>query len=445
MIRLTDSEKTRYNKILSELVSIRSEKGEEAIDAPYGIAPKQALSYLLSLAEKDGFITENVGNKAGYIQWGSKGPLVAVLGHLDVVPEGSGWKTPAFSLDSSSDYFIGRGVVDDKGPVVSTYMALCRLKEKYPDPNCRFRLIFGTDEENGSSCMERYCETEEIPDIGFTPDAEFPCIYAEKGIYQMHFEGTTTDKFTLHGGNAANMVPAYCECIDFAADKGISADGLQAHASHPDMGINAIDLMLSKMPEDYVNSTSLLSLMKKYFSKSSSTPFSQFFPEDESGKMTTNVGMVSINASTARLHVDIRFPVTVPTEAVTAKLQEIADEFGCKVVDDSVLPPLFKDKKSEQISVLTDIYAGYRELFAYEAEEEALREKYLSEEPEAIAIGGGTYARTMANIVAFGPQLPWNKDQCHQANEKMLKENLYLLVPMYEEALEKLSSAVIKD
>ena len=62
---------------------------------------------------------------------------------------------------------------------------------------------------------------------------------------------------------------------------------------------------------------------------------------------------------------------------------------------------------------------------------------------EPIAVGGGTYARAMPNIVAFGPQLPWNPDQCHQANESVLKENMYLLVPMYEEALEKLGNSII--
>jgi len=442
MQRLSNSEKTRYNKILSDLVSIASTKGEPAEGAPYGTEPKRALEYILKLAAEDGFITANIGDKAGYIQWGEKGPLVAALGHLDVVPEGSGWLTPAFEPDTDSRYFIGRGVVDDKGPVVSTYMAMCRLREKYPSPSCRFRLIVGTDEEHGSSCMERYCETEELPDIGFTPDAEFPCIYAEKGIYQMHFEGKTVSDFTLHGGNAANMVPPSCECIDLKEDKGIASQGLQAHASHPEMGINAIDLMLSKMPRAYVESTDLLSLMEKHFSSHASSPFSALFPEDESGRMTTNVGMVHINSTEARLHVDIRFPVTVPTEEVTAKLNEIAAEFGCRVVDDSVLPPLFKDKESQQIKVLSEIFNEYRELFDFDPDEEKDRNESLSQVSSAIAIGGGTYARTMPNIVAFGPKLPWNKDQCHQANEKILKENLYLLVSMYEEALEKLSLVV---
>ncbi|MBR5058772.1 MAG: Sapep family Mn(2+)-dependent dipeptidase [Clostridiales bacterium] len=443
MSRLSSQEISTFNTLLSDLIGIASVKGEPKEGAPYGEKPKEALTYLLDRAKADGFTAVNVGDKAGYIQLGNKGPLVAVLGHLDVVPEGSAWKTDAFTLNTETDYFIGRGVVDDKGPVLCAYMAMLRLKEKNPDPDYRVRLIIGTDEEHGSSCMVRYCETEELPDIGFTPDAEFPCIFAEKGIYQMHFEETPSGKFTLHGGNAANMVPPYCECIDLTEMRGISADGVQAHASKPDLGVNAIDLILEKMPSDLKNSSQLLLLMEKYFGKNSETKFSSFFSPDVSGPMTTNVGIVDISKEHAKLHVDIRWPVTIEEESVRAKLHEIAAEFGVTVVDDSVQAPLFKDKDSEQIRVLTEIYDSYRESFAFTEDEKEARAASLSEKAAPIAVGGGTYARTMPNIVAFGPQLPWNQDQCHQANESILKENMYLLVPMYEEALEKLGNTVI--
>lgn len=445
MNKLTSQEISTLTALLSEFVGIASVKGEPKDGAPYGEKPKLALSRFLDRAKADGFTAVNVGDKAGYIQWGDRGPLVAVLGHLDVVPEGSAWKTEAFNLNTDTDYFIGRGVIDDKGPVLCAYMAMLRFKENHPDPDYRVRLIVGTDEEHGSSCMVRYCETEELPDIGFTPDAEFPCIFAEKGIYQMHFEETPSGKFTLHGGDAANMVPPYCECIDLTKMRGISADGVQAHASKPDLGINAIDVMLDKMPSELKSTSKLLLLMEKYFSGKSETPFTSFFSPDVSGPMTTNVGIVDISRDHAKLHVDIRWPVTLSEESVRDRLNEIASEYGVTVVDDSIQAPLFKDKDSEQIRTLTEIYESYRELFAYTEDEKAARASSLSEKASAIAVGGGTYARTMPNIVAFGPQLPWNQDQCHQANESILKENMYLLVPMYEEALEKLGKIVLSE
>ena len=314
--------------------------------------------------------------------------------------------------------------------------------EKNPDPSYRVRLIVGTDEEHGSSCMARYCETEELPDIGFTPDAEFPCIFSEKGIYQMHFEEKPSGEFTLHGGKAANMVPPYCEFIDLSTSKGLFTKGIQSHASHPDLGINAIELMLDKIPETVKKSSGLLSLMDKYFRNDSKTKFSSFFESDVSGAMTTNVGIVNISKDTARLHVDIRFPVKYSPEEVRAKLESIASEFDLTVVDDSVQAPLFKDKDSKQIAAMLDIFDRYRDSFAYTSEEKGSRDAFVASPSEPLAIGGGTYARTMPNIVAFGPQLPWAKDECHQANESIIKENLYLLVPMYEEALVLLGSVL---
>lgn len=441
---LSDIEKNTFSSLLSDLVSIASVKGEPQEGAPYGPLPKAALSYLLERAEKDGFTAVNVGDKAGYIQWGSKGPLLAILGHLDVVPEGEGWETPAFSLTETETHFAGRGVIDDKGPVLSAYMAMLRFQKNHPDPDFRVRLIVGTDEEHGSSCMVRYCETEELPDIGFTPDAEFPCIFAEKGIYQMHFSGKPTKDYSMHGGNAANMVPPSCKAIITSSGNALQTKGLQAHASHPDLGINAIDLMLKELPEEILSSSPVLLLMKKYFSFESQNRFAGFFQEDISGPMTTNVGIVNIDENECSLHVDIRFPVNTKAEDVRQKLNEIALEFGVEVVDDGVQPPLFKDKSSRQIEILTGIYGKYQEQFDFIPEEKEARQNELSKEVAPIAIGGGTYARTMPNIVAFGPQLPWAKDQCHQANESILKKNLYLLVPMYEEALEKLGQSLIK-
>ena len=104
---------------------------------------------------------------------------------------------------------------------------------------------------------------------------------------------------------------------------------------------------------------------------------------------------------------DIRFPVNTKAEDVRQKLNEIASEFGVEVVDDGVQPPLFKDKSSRQIEILTGIYGKYQEQFDFIPEEKEARQNELSKEVAPIAIGGGTYARTMPNIVAFGPQLPW--------------------------------------
>ncbi len=43
-------------------------------------------------------------------------------------------------------------------------------------------MIIGTDEESDWRCVDHYFKHEEMPTLGFAPDADFPIINAEKGI-----------------------------------------------------------------------------------------------------------------------------------------------------------------------------------------------------------------------------------------------------------------------
>ena len=62
---------------------------------------------------------------------------------------------------------------------MAAYYALKIIKELGLPVSRRVRFIIGTDEESGWKCMDR-CQTEEMPDFGFSPDATFPIINGEK-------------------------------------------------------------------------------------------------------------------------------------------------------------------------------------------------------------------------------------------------------------------------
>ena len=49
----------------------------------------------------------------------------------------------------------------------------------------RIHMIIGTDEESDWKCTDRYFKTEEMPTLGFAPDAEFPCIHGEKALQHL--------------------------------------------------------------------------------------------------------------------------------------------------------------------------------------------------------------------------------------------------------------------
>jgi len=60
-------------------------------------------------------------------------------------------------------------------------------------------------------------------------------------------------------------------------------------------------------------------------------------------------------------------------------------------------------------------------------------------EPTLLAIGGGTYAKDMPNMVAFGPIFPGDPDIIHKKNEYIKIEDLILNAKIYGHAIYELA------
>ena len=172
---------------LGDLVRINSVAGVNVTPlAPYGEGPARALESTLALCASLGMDTVNRDGKVGWAEIGQGEEMVGVLVHLDVVPAGEGWDYPAWDLTEENGRLYGRGVIDDKGPAIACIYAMKDLLDSGVKLNRRIRLIFGQSEEVGVwEDMEWYKAHEELPVFGFTPDADFPAIYGEKGILCM--------------------------------------------------------------------------------------------------------------------------------------------------------------------------------------------------------------------------------------------------------------------
>ena len=126
-----------------------------------------------------GVSTYNMDGQCGYAEMGEGDGMVAVLGHLDVVPEADGWSHPAYDPVVRDGRMYGRGTIDDKGPVVSALYAMKAVRDAGIPLTRRVRLIFGCNEETGAADMKYYlAHGGEIPEAGFTPDGEYPLINA---------------------------------------------------------------------------------------------------------------------------------------------------------------------------------------------------------------------------------------------------------------------------
>ncbi|MCR4669981.1 MAG: Sapep family Mn(2+)-dependent dipeptidase [Saccharofermentans sp.] len=427
---------SQYEKdFLKTLISIKSVGGNAEPGAPYGREPKRALDYFLKEAGTKGFITGTINDKAGWIEIGS-GKLLGIVCHLDVVPEGSGWNTDPFTLTEEDGILRGRGIVDDKGPAAASFFALNRLKDQGLLPDCRIRLILGTDEERSCDCVEEYARHCEIPEFAITPDAEFPVIFAEKGILQIMIEGSDCDRaFFAEAGSAPNMVPAKAIIRN---DKGlnIEADGIPAHASKPELGKNAIFEAIMKMPAADLERSLLLKFLSSYLPDFDAEDFTGCHIIDLSGKVTCNPAILSIDNGYESLIADIRYPATYPLDKIMDHIGSKASAYGLKVSVCNHMKPLIKDKDDKRVSLLTDVWKENMQLY------DGFKEEYRKIYSEPVAIGGGTYARHISNTIAFGLQSPWSKDQCHQANESRSIKDFETDIKVLSEAIIKLGQSL---
>lgn len=189
-----DEYKEELLKSIIEVINIPSIKGEAKIDAPFGEDVRNALTRALEIAENLGFRTKNLNNHIGYAQYGEGEDYIGILGHLDVVDVGEGWKFPPFSGHIENGKIYGRGVLDNKGPVISALYALYAIKESGLKINKPVRIIFGTDEESGFKDIPYYLEKEKPPIMGFTPDCKYPVVYGERGRANVQFEADYNDE-----------------------------------------------------------------------------------------------------------------------------------------------------------------------------------------------------------------------------------------------------------
>ena len=194
------------------LISFKSVLSDKKANAPFGEEIAKALNYTLSLGKKFGFDVINYDDYAGEISVG-KGEEIGIMGHIDVVPVGDGWNTDPFTLTKKDGLFFGRGLMDDKAPLLLCLYALKQLKEENIPFNKKIRLFVGCDEESGWRDLDYLNSKTTLPEYGFSPDGDFPVSYAEKGIAIVEFSIPLIKGLSyIKGGTVINAVCDYVKC-----------------------------------------------------------------------------------------------------------------------------------------------------------------------------------------------------------------------------------------
>lgn len=295
-----------------------------------------------------------------------KGKALLVPSHMDVVPAGDGWNTDPFIMKVDGDTVYGRGVIDDKGPLAATLVALKILKE------CRIAIT-------GDLQIAAVADEEAKGEDGLDYGIEY---LLEKGAIKADFSIVPDI-----GGEMMN--------ID-VAEKGrvvyeVKATGKQAHGASPEKGINAINSMAE-----------FLVRLKNHAFKYDRHPVL--------GSYSVNVGEIKGGAApnivpgSCTTSVDMRLVPGQEPESVRLELEGLAKglEAAFEVQTKAASLPHGVDPNN---SILVKTI-------------QEVSEKIRGKKPMPMGMGGGTYAKSLNNngIEAVG-FATGNDDAFHLANE----------------------------
>ncbi len=456
---------------LKELIKCKSLQGEAQPGAPFGAETARCLEKALEISKNLGFRTHNMDGYVGWAEFGEGEEMVAVLCHLDVVPEGEGWTVcEPYDPVVKDGNLYGRGAIDNKGPCVASLFGIKALMDEGFVPDRRIRLIFGCNEETGSGDIHYYrTHGGEIPVAGFTPDANYPLVNGEKGYMNLGFEQKLTQEsawrlVSIGGGAASNIVPQYCKAVlnvsaevkaedivllveqalikqeDF--DKNISwklehgvagsivtieAKGISAHASLPHFGENAIGRMCLFLKELPLNCQATNFLADKIGMETTGKSLNVALWDEPSGALTLNMGIISsyLNGEdvVVRVLLDSRCPVTFQREDLIPVLKSQFEGAGWTTYQEGWANPLYQSLESESVQKLLK---AYRDI--------------TGDDSPAMCIGGGTYAKSMPNIMAFGPCRKGIDNREHGADEFIILDDMMQDAEIYARAVQALAT-----
>lgn len=433
-----------FKAALDRLVRIPSVSGEAEGQYPFGKCCGEVLEEFLKICEENGFYTRNYDYFAGSADlYENDLPQLGILAHLDVVPvTEKDWSFPPFEVTEKEGFLYGRGVSDDKGPLLAALFAMKAVRECGYKLKSNVRLIAGCTEETGTEKdIKEYCKRAEMPPMVFTPDADFPIITTEKGMMRFTFGGSfECDRImSIKGGTVVNAVPAEVTAVieGEVKSEGITAKyengrteivckGVSAHASMPKHGENAFTklftLLLDRdrgLPER--DNRLLRSLLQLFPHGETNARSLGLDCTDESGDTTCVFSIIDFDKGKLTCKADMRFPVSLSKEEVIEKFKAAVERAGLEFISQTGDSPHTVDTKGDFVRTLLEVYNEVTGLPAY-----------------CKAIGGGTYVHGIEGGVAFGPEFEGEENNIHGADERGKLNSLLTAAEIYARAIIKL-------
>ncbi len=441
---------------LSELIAINSERDlyTKREKAPFGIGIRKCFDKMIEIAQREGFIVKDFDGYAMHIEYGKGSEILSILGHLDTVGihDIEKWNSDPFKLVEKDGFWYGRGVNDNKGPMIGCLYVLKVLKELGYQPNKKIRIILGGAEETTWECMDHYFKYNEMPTYGFSPDGDFPIVNCEKGIGYYKYVGQKSENndglYNIISIKSNRDITRVCSRVEVCVktrsqDKLIKLlpakvktfmkgnnitfiyEGISANARNPHKGDNA----LFKFVKDFKDiegldsrSQVLINFLNNYFVDSLYGEKIGLYHEDiETGKTTSNLSYVILDNKGYVISFDYRYPKGINYDTVINKLKDIGVKNDLKLFTIKHMPLHYLSPDNKLINALR---AAYKTI--------------TGETPELLSKGASSYARTLTNGVAFGPTFPWDIANSHKPNENINIHNFIKALLIYAETIKLL-------
>ena len=451
-----DAHKAEMLADLSALISVKSVAGEPLRDMPYGEGSYKALMTAKDIIDAKGFGTKVYGNAVLSADLNDGEPQLAMLAHVDVVPEGTGWTSDPYTMIEKDGALYGRGTADDKGPAIAALYAMIAAKELAPELTKNCRLILGSAEETGMGDLHFYEKEASYPPMVFSPDADFPLINIEKGKFGPDFYCEWVESKALprivfaQGGSVSNIVPRAADaliegltavdvkpmCDEFAArfgteityrdtDNGviITAYGVAAHASVPANGLNANTVLLTVLTHLPIAESEPFYRLKQL---AALIPHGDYAgnalgincKDDESGEISVNFGIFKFGLNGMSGNLDLRTPICADSMPLAKMTEAAFRKAGINCNTDHILPSHSVPAESPFVKTLLSIYEDYTGL-----------------KGEALSIGGLTYAHGIPGAVAFGCSFPERDNGIHGIDENILVDELMISAKIFTQAI----------
>ncbi|MDF9825486.1 succinyl-diaminopimelate desuccinylase [Breznakia sp. PF5-3] len=441
--------KDEFLKDLDKLIRIPSIRDETSKreGAPFGEKIHDSFLVFADIASKCGLQTHDFEGYAIHAFTSEETPYIGVLGHLDVVGVDDKWNYDPFALTQVKQLLYGRGVNDDKGPLLAALYALRILREqgllKKP-----VRIIAGGAEETTWECMDYYFSKNKQPQWAFSPDGNFPIVNGEKGIlqYAFNFSLSNQKEIEIQCVNELNYVcdevkikiyKDYKDVMKYAKhafkinekDDGteIIYIGKKALSRNPHKGKNALFAFFSdfeKYPFQNDETKRLVKLFTQVLNEDIYGKKLGIFTEDENMGVTTICPMViAWNAMEQVVYLDIRFVRGIEKMDIEKKIQALGEQFGFSYA-------LIKEKRLLYVDANSPLISSLQ--YAYK--------EVMKEEASLISKGGASYARVLDHGVVFGATFNDYDTRVHMANECMPLADLLKAMEIFCVAIYRLSN-----